>query len=130
MLYHKMVGKTVAHQLIWVSVTLCRELTWFVDRVEKSDGVHLLMSTGWGKNDAEVSLYCDACATGMGFWYPAGNVGFFHSLDPGTQSPSAKPAGIFYHEALAVVSALHWAAVALLLMPRTCLVIYTNNQYS
>src|SRR5882762_2791238 len=66
LLYHKMSGKTNAHQLIWVSVSLCRELTWFASRMEQSDGVHMMSSREWGRNDADISLFCDACPAGMG----------------------------------------------------------------
>ena len=44
MLYNKMSGKSHPHQLIWVSVSLCRELNWFANRLEGSDGVHMMTS--------------------------------------------------------------------------------------
>jgi hypothetical protein len=93
-LYDKMSGKAHAHQPIWVSVALCRELLWFADRMENSDGIHIMSSREWGKNDADINLFCDACSLGLGFWFPAGNVGFQHALAPGTPSP-----GIFFYEA-------------------------------
>lgn len=43
-LYHKMSDKVHAHQLIWVSVSLCCELTWFAGRMEQSDGIHIMSS--------------------------------------------------------------------------------------
>jgi hypothetical protein len=81
-LYHKMSRKLHAHQLIWVSVSLCWELTWFANRVDESDGIHIMTSREWGRNDVDINLLCDACPIGMGFWYPAGCVGFQHALDP------------------------------------------------
>ena len=59
------------------------------------DGIHLMSSREWGRNDADVSLFCDASSIGLGFWFPAGSVGFQHGIDPSASSP-----GIFYHEAL------------------------------
>jgi hypothetical protein len=79
-LYNKMSGKSHAHQLIWVSVSLCHELLWFADRVESSEGVHILSLRGWGKNDADFNLFCNASLISMGFWFPARNVGFRHVL--------------------------------------------------
>jgi hypothetical protein len=121
-LYHKMSGKTEAHQLIWVSVSLCHELNWFVHGLENSGGVHMMTSRGWGKNDADVSLLCDACPHGMGFWCPSCNIGFVHSFDASQASP-----GIFYFEALTVISALHWALHNMSMRPNTHVAIYTDN---
>jgi len=39
-LYHKMSGKVHAHQLIWVSISLCHELTWFAGWMEQSISSH------------------------------------------------------------------------------------------
>jgi hypothetical protein len=64
----------------------------------------MMMSREWGKNDAEMNIFCDACPIGMGFWCLAMNVGFQHVLQPDTASP-----GIFFYEAWTVVSALYWA---------------------
>jgi hypothetical protein len=121
-LYDKMSGKVHAHQLIWVSVSLCQELTWFANRLEQSGGIHLMTSREWGKVDADVSLFCDACPIGMGFWFPARNLGFQHAIDPSTPS-----VGIFYYEALTVVSALHWAVHNIPLREGLHIAIYTDN---
>jgi hypothetical protein len=121
-LYSKMSGKVHPHQLIWVSVSLSRELSWFADRMEQSNGIHMMTSREWGKNDADISLFCDACPAGLGFWFPAGNVGFQHVIDSAAPSP-----GIFYYEALTVVSALHWAVFNTSLPPGSRVAIYTDN---
>jgi hypothetical protein len=78
-LYDKISGKTHAHQLIWVSTSLCRELHWFADHMMWLDGVHIMQSREWGQNDADIDLFCDACPISMGFWFPAGNIGFQHA---------------------------------------------------
>ena len=120
--YSKMAGKVNAHQLIWVSKALCRELIWFANHVEISDSIHIMTSVGWGKNDADFSIFCDTCPSGMGFWYPARCLGFVFPLDLTTFSP-----GIFYFEAPMVVSAIYWAAHNLPLQPCSQLAIYTDN---
>ena len=122
MLYNKMSGKSHLHQLIWVSVSLCQELNWFVNHLEGSDGVHMMTSREWTRSDADFSLFCDACPVRMGFWYPAGNVGFQHSLDVSAASP-----GIFFYEAWTVVSALYWAVHNLPLQRRSRIALYTDN---
>lgn len=88
----------------------------------RSDGVHIMSSVGWDKNDADFNVYCDACPFGMGFWYPAGNIGFLHPIDSTTASP-----GIFYYEALTIVSAIYWAVHNLPICPGSQLAVYTNN---
>ena len=120
--YSKMAGMVNAHQLIWVSKALCRELIWFTNHVKISDGIHIMTSVGWGKNDADFSIFCDVCPSGMGFWYPARCLGFVFPLDLTTSSP-----GIFYFEVLTVVSAIHWAVQNLPLQPCSRLAIYTDN---
>ena len=122
LLYSKMAGKVNAHQLIWVSKALCRELIWFTNHVKISDGIYIMTSVGWGKNDADFSIFCNACPSGMGFWYPARCLGFVFPLDLMTSSPS-----IFYFEALTVVSTIYWAARNLPLQPCSQLAIYTDN---
>ena len=44
-LYNKMVDKTNAHQLFWVSKALCHKLTWFADNVTLLDSVHVISGT-------------------------------------------------------------------------------------
>ncbi|KAF5372145.1 hypothetical protein D9758_004969 [Tetrapyrgos nigripes] len=98
-----MAGKTEPFQLIWVSVALCRELLWIAERLEASDGVLLLDALEWSISEADLVLYTDASATGMGIWCP--------SLPHASYSPidTPDPTQIFFYEALAVVSALSFA---------------------
>jgi hypothetical protein len=118
-LYAKMAGKSNSHQLIWVSVALCRELLWLADHIEKSDGVHLLQSVEWMPDEADLSCFSDACPTGMAFWFPSLSLGFqCHVDDP--------RAFIFFFEAYAVLSALSHLAFSLTPRPRRA-VVYTDN---
>ncbi|KAF5363165.1 hypothetical protein D9758_008410 [Tetrapyrgos nigripes] len=98
-----MAGKTEAFQLISISVALCRELLWIAERLETSDGVLLLDSLEWSISQADLILYTDASATGMGIWCPS----FTQALYSPIITPD--PHRIFFFEALAVVSALSFA---------------------
>ena len=81
-----------------------------------------MTSVGWGKNDTDFNIFCDACPSGMGFWYPTRCLGFVFPLDLMTAS-----SGIFYYEALTVMSAIYWAVHNLPLQPCLWLAIYTDN---
>jgi hypothetical protein len=99
MLYSKMSGKSEILKPIWVNATMVRELHWLADHVDCSDGVHILESTEWSADDASLTVYTDACLTGLGFWIPKDNTGF--------TSPVLSTYPIFFLEALAVLSTLH-----------------------
>ena len=81
-----------------------------------------MSSCEWGKNDADVNLFCDACSFRLGFWFPAGNIGFQHALAPGMASP-----GIFFHEAWTIISALVWAVHNTPLRPGLRIALYSNS---
>ncbi|KAF5339663.1 hypothetical protein D9758_015593 [Tetrapyrgos nigripes] len=102
-MYDKMAGKTEAFQMLWVSVALCRELLWMAERLEFSDGVLLLDAIEWSFTDADL---CPALLQAL------------HSL---IEEP--EPTRIFFYEALAVVSALSFAAS----FNRFHLIIFTDN---
>ncbi|KAJ4486778.1 hypothetical protein C8J55DRAFT_410847, partial [Lentinula edodes] len=63
-LYEKMAGKTKSNQRIWTNKAVVRELLWFVEKLDVSDGVRMLDSEEWGLEEAELVIYCDACPTG------------------------------------------------------------------
>ena len=87
-----------------------------------SNGVHVISTTRWGVDNADIILFCDACPLGLGFWYPAGNIGFHHPFTtiPGDHS-------IFYCEAPTVVSAIDLAVQHLHLHCGSCLAIFSDN---
>ena len=68
-----------------------------------------------------VTIYCDACPEGMGFWYPETEMGFWARTprDGGEHF-------IFYFEALCVLSALYHADLSAPYASR--ILIYTDNQ--
>jgi hypothetical protein len=121
LLYSKMAGKQVALQPIWVSVSLCRELSWLADHLQSSDGIRMLESDEWGSDDADITLYTDASLVGMSFWSPFFSEGF--------QSPltNVDHYGIFFYEALAVLSALDWAANNDLASPHRVAIFSDNS---
>ena len=119
-LHAKVSGKSEPHQLIWVSVTICQELSWFTKRVEKSDSVHMLYSCQWEPADANLTIFCDACPTGMVFWIPSLDLAFQHMI-------LAQPEHIFYLEALTVISVLHWLIDHFPIHPHFWLIIHTDN---
>ncbi|KAF5337453.1 hypothetical protein D9758_018017 [Tetrapyrgos nigripes] len=100
---------------------MCRELVWMANHMEKLDGVRMLQAEDWGIEDAEVILFCDACPSGMGFWCELGNVilGFQCAIDDRSH-------GIFYFEALAVLSALVFALQSSFPCPSR-ITIFTDN---
>ena len=122
-LYDKMRGKTKPFQPIWVSVTLTQELLWFADKLTTLPGVHLMFSNAWTPSQADIVFYMDACLSGLAFWSPSSTRAF--------QSPVTDPSlgHIFFWEALAVVSALHWALTSLSPPPRR-IAVYTDNSNS
>lgn len=121
LMYSKMAGKSRAHEPIWISASLARELSWFANQIEGSDGIHILRAKEWGRNDADLNLFCDACPRGMAFWCPSFNRGFQCHVTADDAD------GIFYLEALAVLSSLHWALHNLDVSPNTRIAIYTDN---
>lgn len=82
----------------------------------------VISATGWGVNNANITLFCNTCPLGLGFWYPTGNIGFHHPFTtvPGNHS-------IFYCEALTVVLAIGWAVQHLHLHHSSCLAIFSDN---
>ncbi|KAF8814046.1 hypothetical protein BYT27DRAFT_7219957 [Phlegmacium glaucopus] len=96
------------------------DFLWALYHIEKSDGVHLLKSTFWPPNEANFTIFCDACPEGMGFWYPDNKTGFY------APTPINVPLDfIFYFELLCVLSALnHVQSHA---SNGSQIVIYTDN---
>ena len=81
----------------------------------------MLESVAWKVTEADVTLYTDACLQGIGFWCQQLAIGLYaptllHIL----------PDHIFYHEAYAVVCALHWICHKTILGLRR-IVIYSDN---
>ena len=55
----------------------------------------------WGPEDADETVFCDACMTGLAFWYPAHHKGFYAAM-PKVVAHEI----IFYFESWAVVNVI------------------------
>ncbi|KAF9022426.1 hypothetical protein BDZ89DRAFT_956632 [Hymenopellis radicata] len=103
-LYAKMSGKHRAHAQIRLNKPLIRELLWFVNHVQASSGMLFFANLDWNPfTEANLTMFCDASLTGMGFWIPALDLGFSCPVEGDSMRDR-----IFYWEALCVLSALHW----------------------
>ena len=108
--------------LIWVNNKIHEDFAWAVGQLDNSSGIRLLKAVHWTVKDATLSVYCDACPQGMGFWYPCHNVRFY-SPTPSHENPDL----IFYFEALCVLSALYDAHCLSRVKGNGQFIIYTDN---
>ena len=100
--YLKLSGRKDSALQVHINNAIREDFRWAANKLESSSGVLLLKSIHWGLSDATHVIYCDACPSGMGFWYPGLDIGFV-SPTPTQWNPLL----IFYFEALCVLSALH-----------------------
>ncbi|CUA67182.1 Dynein alpha chain, flagellar outer arm [Rhizoctonia solani] len=118
--YRKIAGKTVTHAPIYLNVEVKHDLRWFVDRLRSGSGLSLIQGNSWDEAEADVTIFCDACPSGMGFWSPSHWKSFYYRCPP----ESAKNSN--FCEAATIVSALQWAlSLNLPLNPR--ILIYSDN---
>jgi hypothetical protein len=120
--YPKLKGRRDSTSLIWVNNSIREDFLWAVNFLNNSSGVRLLKSVYWDTYDATLTVYCDACPKGMGFWYPELNIAFY-SPTPYYENPDL----IFYFEALCVHSALFDAHRRNPLQSGGRFIIYTDN---
>jgi hypothetical protein len=118
--YPKIAGKLAPRERIWVNNAVREDFNWAADLIEHSSGVRLLKSTSWDPSLADVTIYCDACLDGLGFWFPDHRVGYYSPV------PMNVPVDlIFFFEALSVTSAVHRAHLS---SPNgSRIVVYTDN---
>ncbi|KAF9458604.1 hypothetical protein BDZ94DRAFT_1284780 [Collybia nuda] len=98
------------HTLLFLNNSIQSNLNWLSSHMARSDGIFLLKSLSWEVTDADTTLSCDACRSGMGFWYPDLQLG---------SSP------IFFYEALCVALAVH--AIQDHCLSTKNVVIYSDN---
>ena len=121
--YAKMGGKQNSEQRVYINNAIRSDLTWALNHIKSSDGVHLLKSLAWTPGVADFTIYCDACPEGMGFWYPSSKDGYY------APTPVNVPSNvIFYFESLCVLSAL--THVQNKAKRGAKIVIYTDNSNS
>lgn len=107
---------------IKVTRAMSDDLDWARRHIETSDGVLLLHSRDWDIDDPTViTIYTDACLTGLGIFIPDSNLGFWCDID--YELPSD---WIYYRELWGVVTAIHYAAEHLDLDDDR-VVIFTDN---
>ena len=87
--------------IIWVNNIVHNNLNWATKLLQDSLGIRLLSSISWDVEDAEETVYCNACMKGLAFWYPSHSQGYYSPV------PICSPSEIiFYFEALAITCAL------------------------
>jgi len=118
--YRKIAGKTHRNEYLRINKAIREDFAWALRVLGSLRPVFIADSLSWAVSDASMTIYCDACLTGMGFWVPQKSLGF-HS-----PAPSDAPGLIFYLEALCVLSALEYACANS--SPQGRVVLYTDNQ--
>ncbi|KAF9468462.1 hypothetical protein BDZ94DRAFT_1370126 [Collybia nuda] len=115
--------------LLFLNKSIRNNLNWLSSHMACSDGIFLLKSVSWEITDADTTLFCDACGSGMGFWYPDLQLGFYCPIDfkiPATLPVSSdSSSAIFFFEALCVASAIH--AIQTHCLSTRNVVIYLDN---
>ncbi|KZT22419.1 hypothetical protein NEOLEDRAFT_661863 [Neolentinus lepideus HHB14362 ss-1] len=101
-----MPSKTHPNAPIHLNKVVVSDLSWVADHLEKSDGIRMLTALAWDRHEADLHLLTDAATSaGLAFWAPARSEGF-----QAHRPPDAPVDSIFYFEALAVLSAIEYAA--------------------
>ncbi len=123
--YAKMQGKTNPFTSIALNNAVKDDLTWLADHIQKSDGICCFDSMDWDPVvvDTTITVLCDACLDGMGFWIPRIACGF---VCPTPNLPEGEEV-IFFFEALCVCAAVHWVADTLSPELRKRITIFTDN---
>ncbi|KAF9528414.1 hypothetical protein CPB83DRAFT_791773, partial [Crepidotus variabilis] len=117
--YPKMHDKTLLKGNIYVNGAIREDFKWATEKLDTSSGIFLLKSVDWNITKATHIIYCDACPSGMGFWYPNLHLGYL------ADNPADDDGLIFYFEALCVLCALHDASKR---SPKgRKFIIYTDN---
>ncbi len=123
-LYAKMQGKTNPFAGIALSNALKEDLCWLADHIENSNGICCFDSMDWDPIlDTTITILCDTCLDGMGFWIPRIACGF---VCPTPELPDGEEI-IFFFEALCVCAAVHWVANTLSLELRRRVTIFMDN---
>lgn len=101
--YRKIAGKSIPLASIYANAKVKPDLTWFAKHLRSRNGLTLIRGNCWDVSEADVTIYCDACPAGMGFWPPSHGKAFFFRCPPEFDRNSD------FCEAATIVSALQWA---------------------
>jgi hypothetical protein len=118
--YEKMRRGSFPFQKLSINNSISNELRWLASHIETSDGVRIIDSREWSRSEANDSFLCDACPSGMGYWSSKTCEGFVCA------TPSDTRNGIFFFEALTVLSALSHACESIHYRPCR-LAIFTDS---
>lgn len=98
-LWDKMAGKTKRNALVPGNSSTTADLNWLSKALAKWEGRQLLETFFWKLDDADITIFCDACPAGLGIWIPASGKGFVYALPPPSRD-------IYWAELTSVVAAL------------------------
>ncbi|RDB27277.1 hypothetical protein Hypma_004297 [Hypsizygus marmoreus] len=118
-------GPVSPEKKLYVNAAIRSDLLWASEHLKSATGVRVLRALHWSPELADVTIYCDACLDGMGFYYPQLDLGYYSPVP--LDSPSQD---IFYFEALCVISALQHATSRFDPSFPLRLVIFTDNANS
>lgn len=104
-LYAKMGGPYVPYKAIHINTLILRDLLWLANCIRASDGVFLLKSIAWTEHESDLHIFTDASLDGFAFWCVQLSSGHTAPV-----IPKRFDEPIFFHEAFAVVCAIHWAS--------------------
>jgi len=96
--YAKITGKCAPNKYIRINNAVWQDLLWAVQHLESNTGVRLIHHLYWDTSSADLTLYCDACLDGMGFWLPDKCLGYYSPVPENITDEQ-----IFYFEALCVL---------------------------
>lgn len=123
-----MKGKHKPKASIYLNEEVKAELLWFIKHIRESSGILLFEGMDWDPlTECDMSIYCDACLSGMGYWIPELLLGFYAPVPL-----ERRERHIFFFEALCVVAAIRWYCHSMRsdasLTRRLHLVVYTDSQ--
>ena len=118
--YSKISGKKLSRAPVYLNRDVIQHFNWLADTFDSSDGVHVMDAIEWTRPDADLTIFCDASLTGLGFTAPSLKLGFTSAIPSDTKLTT-----IFFYEALAIASALLWASS--INPPVKRLLIYTDS---
>lgn len=119
--YARMRSRAEAKTRVKVTREVSDDLAWARQHILQSSGVLLLQARDWEIDKADVTMYTDACLSGMGVFCPGSNLGLWGVFDGPLPSE-----WIYYRELWATVTALQFATTSMELRGKR-VVIFTDN---
>ena len=63
--------------MVYINNAIQEDLSWAINHLKHSGGIHLLNSFTWTPNSADFTIIYDTCPDGMRFWYPVSKDGYY-----------------------------------------------------